>query len=826
VILSALLIASLAAAAWGYGAGRSATAAGIRAALWRLGALVIAWKLLLELSRLAGPGATLDALFAARAAVSLFMWAHVAYLAAIGPRPGKVRIVFAVLALLAAAGHAPFQLVGLLTLCAAWSYRWLEPLGTRTRLTVAIGALVVLAMEALHFRNAPQPVAAGAMLEPWIYAKWGKLVTLGYMAIGFTRALGAFVTDPTLGIRTVRRRLALSHALVLLVPLGITLGLWLLTTWLGVGADRAVQARRVVAAEAQGMRPGLDQALRTPGDPAAALAAYAQSRRAERPHLRVWLVREGALTRVAGDSTRSERALAAWCESLGPLPAAGVVELEGFRFLGATVRDSVRGIGAVAMVPILEVLEGEPSRVVDARLWMKPEVARVPMIAGDDEADSTDSPPDADSAAIRRVRGVTRGLGIPDSAVAVRGSRANGVLSITTASDTVDMNGEDFVADSTGMNGQAVLKGIRWTGTRWSAASFRLRSQVTFAGTLSGMYRNVSENPLNAIPIAILVGLVLLLIPVALFNFTLVRQLGRSFMGPVAALREGTRALAESKHDYRIAVRGDDELWDAAGAFNTMAEGLERARELEKERDRIEHELDLARRIQRRLLPAAPPAVPGTEIAGRSEAALEVGGDYYDHIPLADGRVLLVIADVSGKGVPAALLMSAFRASLMSQDTLHADPAEVASRLNAFLHRSVEPGKFVTAFVGCLDPASARFEYANAGHNPVVLLRRDGTVEWLAAGGLILGILPESSYERGEVSLGSGDLLALYTDGVTEGADASKEQFGEERLVATLQRLAGEPCATIAESLVREVRAFEGAQGPADDITVLVARRV
>jgi sigma-B regulation protein RsbU (phosphoserine phosphatase) len=256
-----------------------------------------------------------------------------------------------------------------------------------------------------------------------------------------------------------------------------------------------------------------------------------------------------------------------------------------------------------------------------------------------------------------------------------------------------------------------------------------------------------------------------------------------------------------------------------------MAEGLERARELEKERDRLEHELDLARRIQRRLLPDGPPHIAGLEIAGGSEPAREVGGDYYDHIPLGDGRVLLVIADVSGKGVPAALLMSAFRASLMSQDANTSAPADVAERLNSFLYRSVDPGKFVTAFLGFLDGRTGQFVYANAGHNSPVLLRRDGTVEWLATGGLILGILSDSRFETGNVRLEPGDMLALYTDGVTEGADATNEQFGEERLVAALQKSAGQPCAEIARSLMREVRAFEGAQGPADDLTVLIARR-
>jgi sigma-B regulation protein RsbU (phosphoserine phosphatase) len=433
----------------------------------------------------------------------------------------------------------------------------------------------------------------------------------------------------------------------------------------------------------------------------------------------------------------------------------------------------------------------------------------------------------ADSTNLRQARQLARRLGLRDSSIvrARAGGQPRGAITIGAGRDTLDYGTAGSSADSSGVTGQTLVHGISFDDGGWSKDDFVLVARVTFHDTVAGMYRNARENPFNLIPIAVLSGLVLLLLPVAWFNAALVRALGRSIVQPVGALQLGTQALGESRLDYRIPIAGEDELWTAAGAFNRMAEGLEHARGLEKERDRLETELDLARRIQRRLLPSGPPRVAGLEIAGVSEPAREVGGDYYDHIPLGDGRVLLVIADVSGKGVPAALLMSAFRASLMSQDAEHTGPAQVARRLNAFLHRSVEPGRFVTALVGFLDGACGRFVYANAGHNPPALVRRGGEVEWLAQGGLILGILADSPFESGEVTLEPGDLLALYTDGVTEGADAGAEMFGEDRLVEALRRRAGLPCAEIAHEVVREVRAFEGEQGPADDITLLVARR-
>lgn len=150
----------------------------------------------------------------------------------------------------------------------------------------------------------------------------------------------------------------------------------------------------------------------------------------------------------------------------------------------------------------------------------------------------------------------------------------------------------------------------------------------------------------------------------------------------------------------------------------------------------------------------------------------------------------------------------------------------VASRLNEFLHQSVEAGRFVTAFLGVLDTNSGRFSYVNAGHNPPLVRRSDGRVETLTEGGLILGILPGSTYDGAETVLDPGDLMLLFTDGVTEGADASGEQWGDDRLVTRLGTVHPLPAREVAERIVREVRTFEGQSGPADDLTVLVVKRL
>jgi len=175
--------------------------------------------------------------------------------------------------------------------------------------------------------------------------------------------------------------------------------------------------------------------------------------------------------------------------------------------------------------------------------------------------------------------------------------------------------------------------------------------------------------------------------------------------------------------------------------------------------------------------------------------------------------------------VGAALLMSAFRAALHSTDLPHTPVAELAVRLNGFLHRSVEPGRFVTAFVAFVDAVSGAMQYVNAGHNPPLVLRANGTHEWLSEGGTILGILLESPFVAGATVLSPGDLVVLYTDGVTEGGDASGDIWGEDRLLEAVRRMRERPAVEIVRRIVTEVRGFEGETGPADDITMLVVRR-
>jgi sigma-B regulation protein RsbU (phosphoserine phosphatase) len=243
------------------------------------------------------------------------------------------------------------------------------------------------------------------------------------------------------------------------------------------------------------------------------------------------------------------------------------------------------------------------------------------------------------------------------------------------------------------------------------------------------------------------------------------------------------------------------------------------------ERRRLEKELAIAREIQQSFLPSSAPVVPGFDLAGTTLTHDQVGGDYYDFIPVSETRLGLAIADVSGKGIPASLIMAGFRMGLLAEIRNEYALGVVMRKVNHLLHESTERDKFVTAFYGVLDWKNAMFIFSNAGHNPPILLHRDGTAERLAEGGVALGVLPEANYEERPVALAVGDVLLMYTDGVSEAENGTLEQFGEARLEEVLRRNASRTAAEIRQAIVDAVLEWTGDRGPTDDLTLLVARR-
>ncbi len=239
----------------------------------------------------------------------------------------------------------------------------------------------------------------------------------------------------------------------------------------------------------------------------------------------------------------------------------------------------------------------------------------------------------------------------------------------------------------------------------------------------------------------------------------------------------------------------------------------------------LEEDIALASEIQQRLLPAVFPPHPGYESFALSLASKTVGGDYFDIFSANGKRVHLAIADVAGKGMAAALLMSSLRAALRSNVEHLQSPAQVLTRINTLLYESTSPEKFATFFYGVLDTVSHELVYANAGHNYPVLVHSDRRTTELTDGGLVLGAFPDVVYSDGRLSFAPGDTLFLYTDGVTEATNAFDDDFGEERLYDLLRR--SHTCAprALVQGVLDEVRAFAAGSDPTDDVTMLVMRR-
>jgi sigma-B regulation protein RsbU (phosphoserine phosphatase) len=258
---------------------------------------------------------------------------------------------------------------------------------------------------------------------------------------------------------------------------------------------------------------------------------------------------------------------------------------------------------------------------------------------------------------------------------------------------------------------------------------------------------------------------------------------------------------------------------------NQAAISVERAR-MHREllrRQRLNDEVQLARRIQESFLPESDPELPGYQISGRMLASLEVGGDSYDAIRITETQIGLMVADVAGKGVPAALILASFQAALRSEVRHHYEIREVVENVNRLLCQTTRPEQFITGVYGVLDTAAGVFTYSNAGHDPPILLHEDRSIEWLGVGGLILGFDPKAQYEQGRVTLRPGDLLVLYTDGAVEAVDGAGEAFGTDRFVAALVAHAGQDARTIRLALEEAVLRHCGGKAQ-DDVTLLVLR--
>ena len=255
------------------------------------------------------------------------------------------------------------------------------------------------------------------------------------------------------------------------------------------------------------------------------------------------------------------------------------------------------------------------------------------------------------------------------------------------------------------------------------------------------------------------------------------------------------------------------------------AQVIENARLYEEEKalQLMQQEMEMARSIQANLLPKAQPSIPGYDIAGMSVSAANVGGDYYDFLPSED-RLVICLGDVSGKGMPASLLMANMQATIRGQNLVSSSSSECMSRSNRLMFQSTDSAKFVTFFYAVLDIAGRTLEYSNAGHNPPILFSGDRDPRRLETGGPVLGVLPDFPYEQTAVELNPGDLLLIFSDGFSEAMNLRLEEFGEDELVSLATANRNDSAADLIEKISQAVVAHTGKAPQTDDMTIIAVR--
>jgi sigma-B regulation protein RsbU (phosphoserine phosphatase) len=323
----------------------------------------------------------------------------------------------------------------------------------------------------------------------------------------------------------------------------------------------------------------------------------------------------------------------------------------------------------------------------------------------------------------------------------------------------------------------------------------------------------------------ILVGIVFLLIEAAALAIGIV--LTRRITKAVADLYRGTQYVQGMDFSHRVQIERRDQLGELGQSFNEMTGSISGLIEEQNKRQRLENEISIAREVQSQLFPSSLPSVPGVEIEAICKAARSVSGDYYDFIQLSPTHVAIAIADISGKGISAALLMASLQAALRSQMLTEGSEclstAELVSRLNKHLVRNTGDDRFATFFIAVYDSATRTLRYTNAGHLPSFLVCH-GSSARLDKGGMVLGVMEDYIYEEGLLTVGPNAVLIGYSDGLIEPENVYGEEFGIRRLEETALSLQGAAPLMVAESLMAAAEEWAGTPEQADDMTVIVAR--
>jgi serine phosphatase RsbU (regulator of sigma subunit) len=354
----------------------------------------------------------------------------------------------------------------------------------------------------------------------------------------------------------------------------------------------------------------------------------------------------------------------------------------------------------------------------------------------------------------------------------------------------------------------------------------------TLYGWLGGEQGRSAEVTFSRILLFMLVGIGALLLVIEMVALGNGLALARSITSAVDELFVGTEHVKRGDFAHRIAVRTDDQLGELASSFNEMTTSISGLLEERNEKRRLEEELRIARGIQMSLLPQGPLSVPGLSIAALCAPAREVGGDYYDFFPLGNGRIGMLIADVSGKGTSAALYMAELKGLMLSLSRIHTSPRALLVEADGIIARHLDNRSFITMIYAVIDIGARTLTCARAGHTPFIQIPAGGhpRARVLAPSGMVLGLNLDSGerFERllNEVTipLQPGDLFFFFTDGISEAMDGDGACFGESRLTRFLEEHADQSPDAIRDRLLDEVETFAGDQPQHDDITMVILK--
>ena len=388
-----------------------------------------------------------------------------------------------------------------------------------------------------------------------------------------------------------------------------------------------------------------------------------------------------------------------------------------------------------------------------------------------------------------------------------------------------------------------VLRGLAWVAfldhVNWDTGesgtllmSIRMSPFVVYDRISGPGFREFGNINFGQILLFVMGIVVVLFVIIQLVAFGMGLSLARSITGAVHELFEGTERVGRGDFSHKIVIRSRDQLGELAASFNSMTTSIEYLLQEKAVKERLEQELRIARAIQMSLLPQGPLQMPGLTLTSHCEPAREVGGDYYDYVPIDHDRVGLLIADVSGKGTSAALYMAELKGIILSLSQRHTSPRELLINANQIISRHLDTRSFITITYAIVDVRAGTLTYARAGHCPLIHVpgahAASRHARILIPDGMVLGLqiddgqMFERALEESTIQLGSGDLFLFYTDGISETMNPDGECFGDVRLAELLEGNADASPAEIRERILREVQAFAGTAAQQDDMTMLL----